>query len=325
MDRLAFLNKELNTNYNSLDDVNWSIISISQIFSDSLKIELIREFKDKIDWYHISKHQKLSENFIREFKNEVNWCRISKCQELSEEFIREFKDKIDWGEISRYQKLSEEFIREFQNKVNWYLISEYQNLSENFIREFQNKVYWSHISIYQKLSENFIREFQDKVDWYNISIYQKLSEKLILEHIDVLNLQMVYQYQKLSKKIRNEFKLVIDKGNWLYKSTEFKKLQLIKNGLYECHEDYFIAYKAIRNDRYSHFNFQYQYLPNEVYECHCDCTNIDISFGLSAWTYDNAKNYNDSGLIVKVKVRYEDVGILLYDNKIRCSKIEILE
>ena len=42
MDRLKFLNKELDTNYNSLDDVNWDCISA---------------------------YQKLSEDFIKKFKN----------------------------------------------------------------------------------------------------------------------------------------------------------------------------------------------------------------------------------------------------------------
>lgn len=35
-----------------------------------------------------------------------------------------------------------------------------------------------------------------------------------------------------------------------------KKQQIIDCGLYECYEDYFIAYKAIRNDRYSHYNLE---------------------------------------------------------------------
>ena len=112
----------------------------------------------------------------------------------------------------------------------------------------------------------------------------------------------------------------------LYKTTKFKKRQIVKCGLYECHEDYFIAYKAIRSDRYSHYNFQYQYLPNEVYECHCDYTNYENSFGLSAWTYEGAEDYDSTGLIVKVKVRYEDVGRLVHNsNKIRCFKIEIID
>ncbi len=212
-------------------------------------------------------------------------------------------DDVNWCDISYNQKLSEEFIRNFQNKVDWYNISRCQKLSENFIREFQDEVNWVRISINQKLTENFIREFKDKVDWILISINQKLSPEFI-----------------------NEFDLKIDEDNWLYKSIDFKKQQIIDCGLYECHEDYFIAYKSIRNDRYSHYNFQYQYLPNEVYECHCDCTSNINSFGLSVWTEKGAKSYNNTGLIVKVKVRYENVGRLVHNsNKIRCFKIEVLE
>ena len=255
------------------------------------------------DWKNICKNKQLSENFIREFQDKVDWLYISVYQKLSEDFIREFQYKVNWYRITINQKLSEKFIREFQNKVDWDNISKYQKLSEDFIREFKDKVYWDFVSSYQKLSEEFIREFQYKVDKDNISKYQKLSPEFI-----------------------KEFYLKINKDNWLYKTTEFKKQQIVDCGLYECYEDYFIAYKAIRNDRYSHFNFQYQYLPNETYEAHCDCTDEKNSFGLSVWTYEGAKNYNSRGLIVKVKVRYEDAGRLVHkSNKIRCSKIEVLD
>ena len=299
MDRLEFLNKELGTD----------LISINGI-----------------DWNNISKHQKLSENFIREFQDKVNWCNISYKQKLSEEFIREFQDKFNWESISRNQKLSEDFIREFQCEVDWESISKSQKLSEDFIREFQDKVHWSRISESQKLSEDFIREFQYKVNRFSISIYQNLSEDFIREFKNKVDWDRISECQKLSDDFIKEFDLNIDKDNWLYKSIDFKKQQIIDCGLYECHEDYFIAYKAIRNDRYSHYNFQYQYLPNETYEAHCDCTGNENSFGLSVWTYEGAKNYDSTGLIVKVKVRYEDVGRLVHNsNKIRCSKIEILE
>ena len=299
MNNLDILNKELGTSFKSLDDVNW---------------------------YKVSERQKLSENFIREFQYYVDWDYISYNKNLSENFIREFHDKVDWRYISEYQKLSEGFIREFQNKVNWDYISCCQKLSEDFIREFQDKVYWGRISESQKLSENFIREFENDVDWYNISINQKLSEDFISEFKNKVDWGRISECQKLSDDFIKEFDLNIDKDNWLYKSTEFKKKQIIDCGLYECYEDYFIAYKAIRNDRYSHYNFQYQYLPNETYEAHCDCTNDENSFGLSVWTEKGAKSYCSTGLIVKVKVRYEDVGRLVHgENKIRCSKIEILD
>ena len=215
----------------------------------------------------------------------------------------EFQDRVDWYYISRFHKLSETFIREFQDKVDWYLISTYQKLSEPFIKEFQDRVYWDYISKYQKLSEPFIKEFKERVDWDYIS-----------------------KYQKLSPELQKEFNLTIDEDNWLYKDKEFKKQAIIGTGLYECHEDYFIAYKAIRNDRYSHYNFYYEYLPNETYESHCNCTNDENSFGLSGWTEEMAKDYNDSGLIVKVRINYEDVGRIVHENgKIRCFKQTFLE
>ena len=186
------------------------------------------------------------------------------------------------------------------NDVDWSYISQSQQLSEDFIREFKDKVNWNTISFYQKLSEDFIREFKDKVDWYYISSYQKLSEDFIRDNKD--------------------------KVNWLYKSSKFKEEKIRECGLYECYDDYFIAYKAIRNDRYSHFNFQYQYLPGNTYESHCDCTDEENSFGLSVWTEEKALQYNNSGIIVKCKVKYEDVGRLVHNNgKIRCFKIEILD
>ncbi len=106
----------------------------------------------------------LSEPFIREFKDYVNWFYISRSQKLSESFIKEFKNKVDWNYISHYQKLSETFIREFKNYVNWDIISYSQKLSEAFIREFENKVNWDTISYHQKLSPVFRKEFKHKLN-----------------------------------------------------------------------------------------------------------------------------------------------------------------
>ena len=254
-EKLEYINKVCNTDYQSLIKINWD---------------------------YISRYPKLSEDFIREFKDVVNWIYISAFQNITEDFIREFQDKVDWWGISLYQKLSESFIREFKDKVDWDCISETQKLSESFIREFQDKVGWDFRSKYQTLSEDFIREFQDYLG-------------------DV-------------KEI-----------SWLYKDKEFLKQQVIESGLYECHDDYFIAYKAIRSNRYSRYNFQYQYLPGETYEAHCDYTDNENSFGLSVWTEEEAKEYCNK-LIIKVKVNYEDVGSLVHNNgKIRVRKLTVLD
>ena len=297
------VNELLGTNYQGvINGDDWICISARQKLSE----DFIREFKDNVDWDCISANQKLSENFIREFQDKVFWYGISECQNLSESFIREFQDKMDWVDISTYQKLSESFISEFQDNVNWYRISEYQHLSEDFIREFQNKVDWDCISKFQKLSNEFIREFRYKVLWEDISMSQHLSEDFIREFKDKLHIIEI-------------------KDSWHYKTTEEKKQAVIDTGLYECHDTYFLAYKGIRSDRYSNYNFQYKYEKDGIYESWCDCSNEENSFGLSVWDEPNARDYCDE-LVVRVKVNYEDVGRVVHNGgKIRCFKIKVLD
>lgn len=261
---------------------------------------------DYCNWDFLSEHSGLTEDFIREFKDKLDWGCISIFQHLSENFIREFADKMDWDLISKYQHLSEDFIREFKDEVGWHCVSKYHRLSEDFIREFADRLNWDTISIHQRLSEDFIREFSDKVKWDWIAKFQRLSKEFIEEFKD--NIYM---------------KFIAD--SWHYKSTEEKKKAIIDTGIYECHDDYFIAYKGIRADRYSWFNFQYQYLKGNTYETWCDCSHNEDSFGFSAWTEEDARMYCNK-LVVRVKIRYEDVGRVVYGGgKIRCFKMEVLD
>lgn len=281
------------------------------------------------DWRTLSRHNGLTKDFIREFADSVHWDCISIYQHLSEDFIREFKDDVDWFWISECQHLSENFIREFKDKVDWYCISRYQHIFEDFIREFEDKVYWEYISGCQHLSETFIREFKDRICWYNISTYQQLSEAFIREFKDRVDWIWIAKYQRLSKNFIRKFKNDIYKkliaDSWHYKSVEEKKKAVMETGLYECHDDYFIAYKGIRTDRYSNFNFQYQYLKGHTYETWCDCSANENGFGFSAWTETKAREYCDE-LLVRVKVRYEDVGRVVHKGgKIRCFKLEVLD
>jgi hypothetical protein len=276
------------------------------VYDDSLSEDFIREFKDEINWNGISFHQKLSEDFIKEFQNKVNWGGISFSQILSEGFIKEFKDKVDWLCISRNQKLSEEFMREFKDRIDWNQISSNQILSEEFIREFKDKVDWYFISRDQMLSEDFIREFKDKVDWY-----------------------LLFRYQKLSKQFRKEFNLKIPQDCWLYKPVNFKKKYIKENTDYEIVDNkYIIAYKSVRKDNRSvYFPAKYKYEVGKEYTSNCNYNiNKENSFGLSAWTKEEALGYYSKGKLLKVKIAIKDIGAIVYDlNKIRCTKFEILE
>ena len=85
---------------------------------------------------------------------------------------------------------------------------------------------WMNLSEHTGLTEDFIREFGDNLDWYWISARQRLSEEFIEEFKDKLDMGFIAD-------------------SWHYKSVEEKKKAVIDTGLYECHEDYFIAYKHI--------------------------------------------------------------------------------
>jgi hypothetical protein len=165
------------------------------------------------------------------------------------------------------------------------------------------------------------------LDWYCISEYQKLSEKFIAKHAEQVNWGCISKYQKLSPAFIEKHNLKI-KDNWLYKDAKFKEEAVRECGKYKCLKDYFIAYKAIRPDRYSLYNFQYKYLKGNTYETHADYTNDENSFGFSVWTEDEAREYGKGGnvLIIKCKVYYRDVARLVHkNNKVRCSKITILK
>jgi len=114
----------------------------------------------------------------------------------------------------------------------------------------------------------------------------------------------------------------------LYTSKQDKLEYLKKINIYEIlNNEYIIAYKSVRSDNYSVFNFQYKYEIGKIYESHCDC-NLDEedSFGLSAWTKEKALEYYDKGKLLKVKININDIGTITFkDNKIRCFKLEVLE
>ena len=149
------------------------------------------------------------------------------------------------------------------------------------------------------------------------------------EHLDFGDLdavETVRRYQKLSSKFRKEFGFNRVKDNWLYKSKR-KKLEYIKkNTDYEIIDDYVIAYKAVKSDNYSVYNFQYRYEAGGIYESNCDCNLVkDNSFGLSAWDLEGAREYYDLGKILRVRIRVGDVGAITRGGKIRSYRMEVME
>ena len=147
------------------------------------------------------------------------------------------------------------------------------------------------------------------------------------KHFEDLNKSNISEYQKLSETFRINYNLSIDNDNWLYKSKDFKLDYLKSINIYEIIDNNsIIAYKSVRDDYYSVYNFQYLYEVGKTYEAHCDCSSEENSFGLSAWTKEEAINYHNRGRLLKVKIMIEDIGRIVHNNhKIRCSRLEVIE
>jgi hypothetical protein len=234
---------------------------------------------------------------------------------------QEFLDNINNYIYYINNKIPIELIREFKNKFNWDCISQYQKLTMPFIREFKDLVDWDRISIHQKLTIPFIREFKNRVDWYYISRYQKLTMPFIREFKDRVNWYYISAYQKLSMSFIREFKLGILKDNWLYWPKE-KKIKAIKKAGFKIKNNIIHAWKSIREDRYSQYNFIIKYSKGKlVRDKNCDCNSNDsISFGLSAWNKKNANKISkeDGGVTIPVRIGIDDFGCVTGDGKIRC-------
>ena len=290
-----------------------------------------------IDWEAVSTYEQLPDWFIKKHINDINFLCISRCHVLTDEFLLKFRKEVNWNQISMYRKLSEETIRNFASYVDWVFISTYQKLSEKFIDEFKDYVSWEHISWCQMLSESFIEKHWQYLSWDGIAIRQKLSPEFIYKWKDKFYIKNILPYQKVSddyiKYVKEEAPelLYLTDDNWIYKSAEEKKQAVVDTGEYECYDDYFIAYKAVRTDGYSFYNLQYKYEKGGIYESWCDCSDKDDSFGLNVGTNDYAQEYglfsnNENYKILRCKVKYEDVGRVIDEcEKVRCFKIEILD
>lgn len=240
-------------------------------------------------------------------------------------------------------KLEEKDLLELMSiRPNWNSITETQVLSEKFILEHYDTIKSNNVSYIifrnQHLSDTFyitnINLFSED-DLYYIIKYNKFSIDNLYLVIEFFNtkefntkslLHVIIKYQKVDQAFIDKFNLEKEENNWLYETGDYK-LNVIKNtNRYETDDNYVYAYKGIRHDYYSHFNFHYKYEIGGTYESHCNYNyRNENSFGLSAGTKNFAYSYCDRK-VVKVKIHKDDIGALVHNNKkIRCCKFTVIE
>jgi hypothetical protein len=91
------------------------------------------------DWYMISKHKILSEEFIKEFQCQVDWFWISKKQKFSDDFIFIFKHYINWDQYFLFQNASFVITKNFYFKSRYKKVNKLvlENLTIHQVQEIQ--------------------------------------------------------------------------------------------------------------------------------------------------------------------------------------------
>lgn len=150
---------------------NTDIIDADILPKEWLTEDVLREFKDKVDWKSVVRHISLSEDFLRENwdyleqKLRKNIDDITYYHLVNEHFIEEFRDKLYWLYVSSQQNLSPQFIERWNDFLDWEFISRYQNLTDDLVLKFANKVNWTKIFRYQKhISSWVLDKFRNEVD-----------------------------------------------------------------------------------------------------------------------------------------------------------------
>lgn len=149
----------------------------------------------------------------------------------------------------------------------------------------------------------------------------------------------------MSNEFLDELGLTVQSENWLYKTTEFKRVQVINTNMFNCSDSYFIAHIATRPDRYPIHYFHYKYNCGTILEFNNDYEGECHRFNSLVYNLQYFKDHTPSyhfaarssmkPLILEVKIMYEDV-LRIFTEKfndlnighgnyaIKCKKLEVL-
>ena len=123
--------------------------------------EEILKLAEEKSWTYICYKIQLPPEFMEEYWSNLDYYWISKYQKLSEEFMEKYWRYMDYNCISKYQTLSESFIEKHWNHLEIFRIYKYQKLSEEFMEN-----HWDSFLDYQVRKCKFCK---NKTKFFRIS------------------------------------------------------------------------------------------------------------------------------------------------------------
>lgn len=173
------------------DDLNWRIVSKHQ---RGLTSEIVEEFKDYIEFNSLSENKfyKMSKEDIALHEDKLNWNAISRTHDFSFSELLRYRSKIRWWILTNYRKelvndieVLREFMREISDSSGLSSLSRY--IKEEYIPEFEHLLYWEIVSSRTDLSTAFVRRYRNYIDWnmyfhsenmFNLEVLEEFADRI---------------------------------------------------------------------------------------------------------------------------------------------------
>lgn len=157
-------------NYDSLTPEQWTEVS----FYISLPLDLIRMYRDKVNWVRVSHIQDVNDSFIDEMCEYIDFTWLSR----------------NWNYIPSYYILH----KYIDKPWDWNFLSANNNIPDSTILRLKHKFNWKIISHTRNISYELAYEAKEYIDWYIF-----YNNNLLVNH------EQLFFYQDLSFRMRLRF------------------------------------------------------------------------------------------------------------------------
>lgn len=171
----------------------YNLIKSNHVQLNFSTLEEYNTFSDN-QWEKVSLYTILPINVIRQYKDKVDWNSVSYVQDLTNDFVDEVSEYIDFNNLSKNWNYvpSEEILQKYINKTwNWDFLSVNSNVPDSTIIMFKDKINWPLLSSARNISYELVYQAKEYIDW---SIFY--CSNLQVNH------EQLFIYQDLSFRMR---------------------------------------------------------------------------------------------------------------------------
>lgn len=148
-------------------------------------------------WSKVSFYTRLSLDLIRKYKDNVEWISVSHIQDMNDSFVDEMSNYIDFTWLSRNWNYAPSYyiLYKYINKPwDWDFLSANNNISDTTILTLKDKFNWRIISYTRTISYELAYEAKEYIDW-----------PIFYENNLQVNNEQLFFYQDLSIRMRLRF------------------------------------------------------------------------------------------------------------------------